>query len=68
MKTLCLLEKQDGAWRITLSNPTALHQDRALPSLTMESANALSWTYETSVYSAARDETGWSAVQQTVTD
>lgn len=68
VKTLCLLEKQNGAWRITLSNPAALHQDRALPALTMESANALSWTYETSVYSAARDETGWSAVQQTVTD
>ena len=67
VKTLCLLEKQNGAWRITLSNPTALHQDRALPALTMESANALSWTYSYTesydmVYSSFRDGSGWSAV------
>lgn len=66
-KILCVLEKQDGQWRVTLSNPRALARDEPLPSLLLDSDDALYWSYQTYPeieYTAMRENGVWGGVDQ----
>ena len=44
-KILCLLENTNGQWQITVDNPNALDQTKELPSLLLDSDQALYWSY-----------------------
>lgn len=65
---LCVLEKRDGAWTMTVDNPRALRQDIGCPKLLLDADNALYWTYDddyTTVFSAFRGENGeWGSVSE----
>lgn len=65
-RMLLIAEKQDGAWRIVIDNPTALDPDRPCPSLLMDSDIALYWTYHTEsgydMFNAMKHQGVWGAV------
>lgn len=45
-KFLCIMERQDGQWRISVSSSTILLPDEGMPStFFLDSDNALYWTY-----------------------
>ncbi len=69
-KTLCVLQKQGDRWEVVISNPMALRQDEELPTLLLDSDNAIYWTYlyEDKVvrYHAERSSDGvWGCVDET---
>ena len=60
-KILCLLEQTNGQWQITVDNPNALDQDAPLPSLLLDSDQALYWSYSdypSVTYSSLRETGG----------
>lgn len=60
-KILCLLENTNGQWQITVDNPNALDQDAPLPSLLLDSDQALYWSYSdypSVTYSSLRETGG----------
>ena len=69
-KILCLLEKTNGQWQITVDNPNALDQTRELPSLLLDSDQALYWSYSDYLeitYSSLRKTGGvWAAPTEEV--
>lgn len=64
-KILCLLENTNGQWQITVDNPNALDQTKELPSLLLDSDQALYWSYAEypeTTYSSYRETGGvWAA-------
>ncbi len=70
VKRLIVLEKQDGAWRIVVDNPTALIQDAGWPEMYLDSDLSVCWTYilseqEVVRYHSYRSADGrWSPVDQ----
>lgn len=46
IKYLCIFEKKDNEWRISISNPKVLIQTEDYPSLYLDSDQALSWSYD----------------------
>lgn len=58
-KILCLLENTNGQWQITVDNPNALDQTKELPSLLLDSDQALYWSY------AEYPETTYSSLRKT---
>lgn len=73
-KRLILLEKQEGAWRVTVDNPTALLPDYDWPELWLDSDGAIYWTYilpdqQVLRYHSARTADGsWGPVDQYFAD
>ena len=73
-KTLCVLEKQDGSWRLVIENTAALIWNEDWPELYLDSDNAIFWTYalsdqETLRYHSARNTDGvWGPVDQYYAD
>lgn len=69
-KILCLLENTNGQWQITVDNPNALDQDAPLPSLLLDSDQALYWSYAEypeTTYSSYRETGGvWAAPTEEV--
>lgn len=69
VQLLCVMEKQNGQWALTVDNPDALLQDEALPQLLLDADNALYWYYDDGLqrlsFSAFRGEDGWGQVTQT---
>ena len=69
-KILCLMEQTNGQWQITVDNPNALDQDAPLPSLLLDSDQALYWSYEEYpeiTYSSYRETGGaWAAPTEQV--
>ena len=60
-KILCLMEQTNGQWQITVDNPNALDQDAPLPSLLLDSDQALYWSYSdypSVTYSSLRETGG----------
>lgn len=45
-KALCLLERRDGQWQVTVCNPKALRQDLEAPRLWLDSDQAVFWSYQ----------------------
>ena len=74
VRRLVILEKQNGAWQITIDNPTALIQGADWPELLLDSDNAVFWTYrmteqETLRYHSVRGADGiWGPVDEYCTD
>jgi hypothetical protein len=66
---LCVAEKQNGAWALTVDNPTALSQGDTVPALRLEADNALSWSYPietgTRTYAAGKAGGAWGPVSVT---
>ncbi len=66
---LCVAEKQNGVWALTVDNPTALAQGETLPALRLDAPNALSWSYPietgTRTYAAEKADGAWGAVSVT---
>ena len=71
-KALCVLEKQGGAWKITVCNGKALRQDLDFPRLFLDSDQAIFWDYalpdHLAVSFSCRRETGssWERVSETI--
>lgn len=69
-KILCLLENTNGQWQITVDNPNALDQTKELPSLLLDSDQALYWSYAEypeTTYSSYRETGGvWAAPTEEV--
>ena len=69
-KILCLMEQTNGQWQITVDNPNALDQTKELPSLLLDSDQALYWSYEEypeTTYSSLRKTGGvWAAPTEEV--
>ena len=70
---LCVLEKENGLWRITVSNAKALLPGRDAAWLLLDSDQALFWTYQDDdmgfQFSSYRDETGaWGPVSEIITE
>lgn len=65
-QVLCLAEKQDGEWKLVVSNPAALRQDAPVSSLLLDTDEALFWSYHgenvaSTLYAARRNGT-WKVV------
>ncbi|MEG0049955.1 MAG: SH3 domain-containing protein [Clostridia bacterium] len=43
---LCIAEKQNGAWRVTIDHKMALRQGEKLPSLLLDTDTVLFWSYQ----------------------
>ena len=63
---LCVAEKQNGSWNITIDNPTALWQGEQIPYLLMDADNAIYWHYvdgkNFAEYSAEKKDGVWGTV------
>lgn len=68
IKTLCVMEKQGEQWALVINNPSAFFQDIELPTLLLDSDDALFWQYPskpTDRFVSFRDSKGeWGAVSQ----
>ena len=42
---LCMVQKQNGAWHVTIDNKTALQQGDRLSSITLDTDSSLFWRY-----------------------
>ena len=68
-RRLIVLEKQDGAWKIVIDNPSALFQDGEAPELKVDE-DGIRWSYRMSDdeelrYRSLRDKAGvWGPVEQ----
>lgn len=65
-QVLCLAEKQEGEWKLVVSNPAALRQDAAVSSLLLDTDETLFWSYHgesvsTTFYAMRRNGT-WKVV------
>lgn len=66
-KILCILEKTEGEWRVTIQNPHVLVQEEPLPALLMDTDDALFWTYDAYprvVYSVHKSGGVWGGIIQ----
>ena len=65
-QVLCLAEKQDGEWKLVVSNPAALRQDAPVSSLLLDTDETLFWSYHgvnaSSTFYAARKNGLWRVV------
>ncbi|MEG1890072.1 MAG: SH3 domain-containing protein [Clostridia bacterium] len=63
---LCIAEKQNGTWTVTIDNPTALRQGEQIPSLLLDTDITLFWSYHQndtlSEYYAIRENGFWGDV------
>lgn len=68
---LCVAEKQNGVWNVTIDNPAALRQGDVIPDLLLDADNELCWRYvkdgRVSAYAAFRQQDGWGNVSMTLT-
>lgn len=69
-RALCVLQKQENYWELSICNPNALLQEENLPTLVLDSDNALFWTYlypdKVVRFHAARNTDGtWGPVDET---
>lgn len=61
-RILCVAEKQNGSWIVTIDNPTALKQGEPAPELLLDTDTALFWRYQDSEYGAQKTDGVWGTV------
>ncbi|MDO5436314.1 MAG: SH3 domain-containing protein [Clostridia bacterium] len=67
---LCLLEKRNDSWELVICNQNALRREEQMPTLVLDSDNAVFWTYlfpdKVVRFHAERDNEGrWGRVDET---